>query len=56
MKVSGQFHDPAALSPEKSRQYPLNRRLRGPQSQCGRCGVEKYFLLEPWTSNSLHTD
>jgi hypothetical protein len=33
MEVSGQLHDPAALSPGKSPQYPLDRRLGGPQSR-----------------------
>jgi hypothetical protein len=29
MEVNGQFHAPAALPPEKSPWYPLNRRLVG---------------------------
>jgi hypothetical protein len=37
MEVSGQFNAPAALPPEKDSQYPLDRRLDGPQShfECG---------------------
>jgi hypothetical protein len=41
MEVSGQFHAPAALPPEKSPWYPLDRRLGGPQSRSGRGGEEK---------------
>ena len=33
--VGGQLHAPAALPPEKS-QYPLYRRLGGPQGRSGR--------------------
>ena len=40
MKLSGQHHAPAALSPDKS-QYPLNRRVGGPQSRSGRFGDKK---------------
>jgi hypothetical protein len=32
MEVSGQLHAPAALSQAKEPPYPLNRKLRGPQS------------------------
>jgi hypothetical protein len=35
MRVGGQRHAPAALSPEKTR-YPLYRRLGGPQGRWGR--------------------
>jgi len=35
MEVSGQRHAPAALLPGKT-QYPLYRRLGGPQDRCGR--------------------
>jgi hypothetical protein len=38
---SGQLHAPAALPPGKETQYPLDRRLSGPQSQSGRCGKER---------------
>jgi hypothetical protein len=31
----------------KSPQYPLDRRLGGPQSRPGRCGVEKNLLPLP---------
>jgi hypothetical protein len=40
MEVSGQIHASAALPPGKDPQYPLDRRLGGPQSRSGRCGVE----------------
>jgi hypothetical protein len=39
--VSCQLHGPAALSKGKSRRYPLDRRLGGPQSRSGRDGEEK---------------
>jgi hypothetical protein len=39
MGVSGQRHAPAALYPRrKDPQYPLDRRLVGPQSRSGRRG------------------
>jgi hypothetical protein len=41
MKVSGQFHAPAALPPGKYPWYPLDRRLGGSQSRSGRGGEEK---------------
>jgi hypothetical protein len=41
MEVSGQPHAPVALSQGKSPWYKLDRRLGGPQSQCGHCGEEK---------------
>jgi hypothetical protein len=41
MEVSGQLYAPAALPQEKSRWYPLYRRLGGPQSRPGRGGEEK---------------
>jgi hypothetical protein len=41
MEVSGDLHAPAALPPRKSPWYPLDRRLRGPQSRSGRCEEEK---------------
>jgi hypothetical protein len=40
LEVSGQLHAPAALP-----RYPLDRRLGGPQSRCGRRGEEK--ILDP---------
>jgi hypothetical protein len=40
---------------EKSPRYPLDRRLGGPQSRSGRCGVDKNTLplpgIEPWLSS-----
>jgi hypothetical protein len=42
--MSGQLHAPAALSSGKQPQYPLCRRLGGPQSQSGRYEEEKCFL------------
>jgi hypothetical protein len=47
MEVSGQLHVPAALPPEKSPWYPLDRRLSGPQSRSGRGGEEKNSQLPP---------
>jgi hypothetical protein len=41
MEVSGQLHVQAALPRGKRPRYPLDRRLGGPQSWCGRCGEEK---------------
>jgi hypothetical protein len=41
MEVSGQLHTPAAFSQGKSPQYPLDRRLGGPQSHSGYGGGEK---------------
>jgi hypothetical protein len=39
--VSGQFHTPAALPPEKEPLVPIDRRLGGPQSQSGCSNEEK---------------
>jgi hypothetical protein len=47
MKVSGQFHTPAALPQGKSPRYPLDRRLSGPQSRSGRGSEEKNSQLLP---------
>jgi hypothetical protein len=41
MEVNGQFNALAALPREKSRQYPLGRRLGGLQSRSGRGSEEK---------------
>jgi hypothetical protein len=41
MEVSGQLEGPAALHPGKEPQYPLDRRLGGPQNRSGRGGEEK---------------
>jgi hypothetical protein len=41
MEVSGQLHTPAALPPGKEPLVPLDRRLGGPQSRSGLCGLEK---------------
>jgi hypothetical protein len=38
METSGQLHAPAALLPENSPQYPLDRRMGGAQSRSGRGG------------------
>jgi hypothetical protein len=52
--MSDQLHTSAALLPGKNRQYPLDRRLGGPQSQSGRRGEEK--ILDPTaTPNSTPT-
>jgi hypothetical protein len=44
-EVSGQLHDPVALPTEKEPPVPIDRRLGGPQSRSGCCGVEKNLLL-----------
>jgi hypothetical protein len=41
MDVSDQLHVPAALTPPKSPQYPLDGRLCGPQSRSERYGEEE---------------
>jgi hypothetical protein len=41
MKVSVQLHAPATLPQGKSRWYPLDRRLSGPQNRSGHDGEEK---------------
>jgi hypothetical protein len=43
MEASGQLHVPAALPPGKELQYPLDRRLGGPQSRSGHGGEERNF-------------
>jgi hypothetical protein len=43
MVVCGQLHTPDA-SPEKEPQYPLDRMLSRPQSQCTYCRKEKNLL------------
>jgi hypothetical protein len=45
MEVSGQIHAPAALPPEKEPQYPLHKRLGGPQSRSEHSGEERHLLL-----------
>jgi hypothetical protein len=47
MKVSGQFHAPAALLRGEQPRYPLDRRLGGPHSRSGRCEDEKNLLPLP---------
>jgi hypothetical protein len=44
MEVSDQLHAPAALSKGRSLWYPLDRRLGGSQSWCGRGDEEINFL------------
>jgi hypothetical protein len=47
-----QAHVPAALAPEKSPWYTLDRRLGGPQNRSGRGGKEKNLMIDParnWT-------
>jgi hypothetical protein len=46
MEVSGQIHAPAALPRGKEPRYPLDRRLGGPQSQCGRRGENSWPYLD----------
>jgi len=41
MEVRGHLHTPAALFPGESHQYPLHRRLGGPQSRSGFCSEGK---------------
>jgi len=42
MEMSGELHDPAALSPRKEPPWcPFYRRLGGLQSRSGRCGEGK---------------
>ena len=48
MKVSGQAHAPAVISPRKKRRYPLNRLIR-PISQSGRKGKGKAVPLQAWS-------
>jgi hypothetical protein len=56
MEVSGQLHAPATLLSGKEPQYPLDRRLDGPQGRSGRGGEEKNSQplpgLEPRSSSS----
>jgi hypothetical protein len=44
---------PGRFTPDGKPRFPLYRRLGGPQSRSGRCGVENYLLplpgIEPWT-------
>jgi hypothetical protein len=58
MEMSIQLHASAALIRGKSPRYPLNRRLGGPQSRSGDCGVNKNCLsvpgIEPRPSSLLH--
>jgi hypothetical protein len=55
MEVSDQFHAMAALPWGKNPQYPLYRRLDGPQSWPGRCGEKRNLLplpgMELWPSS-----
>jgi hypothetical protein len=64
MEVSGQIHAPAALFPEKSPWYPLDRMLGGLQSRSGHGseeknsqpppGIEPYHLDHPTRSSALY--
>jgi hypothetical protein len=47
MELSGQLHALAALTPGKQSQYPLARRLGGPQSRSERYRPYKHFLPLP---------
>jgi hypothetical protein len=44
MGMSGHLHASAVLTPTRNPQYPLNRKLGGPQSRFGRFGEEKNLL------------
>jgi len=46
MEVSGQLHDPNAL-PTRDLLYPLDRRLGGLQSRCGRGADEEIIRSLP---------
>jgi hypothetical protein len=55
MEVSGQPHAPAALIPVKLPQYPLDRRVDGPQSRSRCCGEERKLAMpgiEPGPSST----
>jgi hypothetical protein len=45
LDLSGQLYAMVALSPEKKKRYPLDRRLGGPQSRPGR--YEEVKVLDP---------
>jgi hypothetical protein len=53
MEVSGQHHTPAALPHRKKTQYPLNKKLGGPQVGLDRFGEDKNLFpllgFKPWT-------
>jgi hypothetical protein len=44
MEESGQLHTPDVLSPGETLQYPLGRRVGGPQSGSGSCGEDKNLV------------
>jgi hypothetical protein len=44
MEMSDQLHAPAAYNAGKEPQYPLDRRLGGPQNQSGSCGEDENLL------------
>jgi hypothetical protein len=54
MEVSDKCHAPAALPSGKEPQYPLNRRLGGPQSQSKR-KILSLSLLELHPSHPAHS-
>jgi len=47
MERSGQYYTLAILPPREAPQYPLNRRLVGPESCSKHFGEETNFLLLP---------
>jgi hypothetical protein len=47
MELSVQLHACTALSGGKQLPVSLYRKLSGPQSWCGRCGVDKHLLPLP---------
>jgi hypothetical protein len=53
MEVSCQLHSLAALPPRKGPWNPLDRRLGGPQSRCGRGDEEKNFQTLPVIEPSI---
>jgi hypothetical protein len=47
MEVSGQLHDRSLYPQGKSPQYPLDRRLGGPQSRSGHGASQFFSFLRP---------
>jgi hypothetical protein len=43
MEMSGRLHDPVALHSREGSSVPFAKDLGGPQSQSGRCGIEKSY-------------
>jgi hypothetical protein len=56
MEVSGKLYAPAALPPEDSPRYSLDRRLAESQNRTGRCGGEKNVLAPADSFIPAHSD